>query len=121
MQTEPLVQRQGAIRRGDPEQLLFEYVGLGDVRNATHGLAPVPLTVVQGPCEDNRQEKVQRPDSEGPKRLLDLTEDDNRDAIHHRVRRNLAREDREKAPIEADYQHGNGPGGWSCELQVMSS
>ena len=91
------------------------------MRNATHGLAPIPLTVVQDPCEDNRQKKVQRPDSERPKRLLDLTQEQNRDAIQHRVGRDLTGEGGEKAPVEADYQHRDGPGGSSSELQVMQS
>ena len=119
MLTEPLVQRQRTIRRGDPEQPLFKRIQLGDVRNIAHGRAPIPLAVVEDAGEEKRQNEVQRPDSQRQERLLDLTEQENRATIHQVIVGDLTGEGGEKAPIEADYKHREGPGGWSSELQVM--
>ena len=116
MQTEPLVQRQGAVRRGDSEPSLLERIRPGDVR---HSLAPVPLAVVQDRGEEKRQEEIERPNSQRQERLLDLTEEENRATIHQVVGRDLTGDGGEKAPVEAHYQHGEGPGGSSSELQVM--
>jgi len=116
MQTEPLVQCQGAVRRGDAEQPLFKLIRPGDVWN---GLAPIPLGVVKDPGEENRQKKFEWPNPQRQEGLLDLSEEENRTAIHQVGSRDLTGEDGEEAPIQAHYQHRECPGDSSSELQVM--
>ena len=95
---------------------LLELIRSCNVRSA---LIPIALAVVKGRREDHGQEEVQRPNSQGQERLLDLTEEENCDAIYDLVNSDLTDDGGEKAPIEAHCQHREGPGGSSSELQAI--